>query len=143
VNPDIILIVVIVVLLAVSALMALAETAFVRISRIRLMNLAEEGDKRAERLLRLLEHPEKTLNSVLLVLLACQMISATLLGTLLIRQPALSDMWLPTIGGGAQLFGVGAGSASEAQRGAAGGAKSRSSREISKVSRQLSPDSFA
>src|SRR5689334_21200419 len=63
--------------------MALAETAFVRISRIRLMNLADEGDKRAERLLRLLEHPEQTLNSVLLVLLACQMISATLLGTLL------------------------------------------------------------
>jgi len=83
VNSDVILIVVIVVLLALSALMALAETAFVRISRIRLMNLADEGDKRAERLLRLLEHPEQTLNSVLLVLLACQMISATLLGTLL------------------------------------------------------------
>jgi len=83
VSSDVILIVVIVVLLAVSALMALAETAFVRISRIRLMNLSEEGDKRADRLLRLLEHPEKTLNSVLLVLLACQMISATLLGTLL------------------------------------------------------------
>ena len=82
-NSDVIVIVVIVVLLAVSALMALAETAFVRISRIRLMNLADEGDKRADRLLRLLEHPEQTLNSVLLVLLACQMISATLLGTLL------------------------------------------------------------
>ncbi|MDQ1467123.1 MAG: magnesium and cobalt exporter, family, partial [Actinomycetota bacterium] len=82
-NSDVIVIVVIVVLLAVSALMALAETAFVRISRIRLMNLADEGDKRADRLLRLLEHPERTLNSVLLVLLACQMISATLLGTLL------------------------------------------------------------
>ena len=35
-------------------------------SRIRLLNLAEEGDKRAERVLRLLEHPEQTLNSVLL-----------------------------------------------------------------------------
>ena len=30
-------------------------------------NLAEEGDKRAERVLRLLEHPEQTLNSVLLL----------------------------------------------------------------------------
>ena len=82
-NGHIIVIVVIAVLLALSALMALAETAFVRISRIRLMNLADEGDKRAERLLRLLERPEQTLNSVLLVLLGCQMISATLLGTLL------------------------------------------------------------
>src|SRR5689334_2155048 len=47
------------------------------------MNLTEEGDRRAERLLRLLERPEQTLNAVLLLLLACQMISATLLGTAL------------------------------------------------------------
>jgi CBS domain containing-hemolysin-like protein len=73
----------IVFLIVLSGVMALAETAFVRVSRIRLMNLADEGDKRADRLLRLLEHPEQTLNSVLLVLLACQMVSATLLGTLL------------------------------------------------------------
>ena len=76
-------IVAIAVLFALSGLMALSETAFVRVSRIRLMNLADEGDKRAERLLRLLEHPEQTLNSVLLVLLACQMVSATLLGIVL------------------------------------------------------------
>jgi putative hemolysin len=74
---------VIVVLFAFSAVLALSETAFVRASRIRMLNLADEGDKRAERVLRLLEHPEQTLNSVLLVLLACQMISATLLGTVL------------------------------------------------------------
>jgi CBS domain containing-hemolysin-like protein len=74
---------VIVVLFAFGAVLALSETAFVRVSRIRLLNLAEEGDKRAERVLRLLDHPEQTLNSVLLMLLASQMISATLLGTLL------------------------------------------------------------
>jgi putative hemolysin len=74
---------VIIVLFAFSAVLALSETAFVRVSRIRMLNLAEEGDKRAERVLRLLDHPEQTLNSVLLVLLACQMISATLLGTVL------------------------------------------------------------
>ena len=74
---------VIVVLFAFGAVLALSETAFVRVSRIRLLNLAEEGDKRAERVLRLLEHPEQTLNTVLLVLLASQMISATLVGTLL------------------------------------------------------------
>jgi putative hemolysin len=83
VNGNLVLIVVIGMLFVLSGVMALAETAFVRISRIRLMNLADEGDRRAERLLRLLERPEQTLNSVLLVLLACQMISATLLGTLL------------------------------------------------------------
>ena len=71
------------VLFGFSAVLALSETAFVRVSRIRLMNLAEDGDKRADRLLRLLEHPERTLNAVLLMLLGCQMVSATLLGTLL------------------------------------------------------------
>jgi putative hemolysin len=74
---------VIILLFAFSGVLALSETAFVRVSRIRMLNLAEEGDKRAERVLRLLDHPEQTLNSVLLVLLACQMVSATLLGTVL------------------------------------------------------------
>jgi putative hemolysin len=74
---------VIILLFAFSAVLALSETAFVRASRIRMLNLAEEGDKRADRILGLLEHPEQTLNSVLLVLLACQMVSATLLGTVL------------------------------------------------------------
>ncbi len=74
---------IIVVLWAFGGVLALSETAFVRASRIRLLNLAEEGDKRAERVLRLLEHPEQTLNAVLLMLLASQMVSATLVGTLL------------------------------------------------------------
>ena len=76
-------VVVIVLLWSLSAVMALSETAFVRASRIRLLNLAEEGDRRAERVLRLVERPEQTLNAVLLVLLACQMVSATLLGIVL------------------------------------------------------------
>jgi CBS domain containing-hemolysin-like protein len=76
-------VVVIVLLWSFSAVLALSETAFVRASRIRLLNLAEEGDRRAERVLRLVERPEQTLNAVLLVLLACQMVSATLLGIVL------------------------------------------------------------
>src|SRR5437016_5814800 len=76
-------VVVIVLLWGFSAVLALSETAFVRASRIRLLNLTEEGDRSAERVLRLLDHPEQTLNAVLLVLLACQMVSATLLGTVL------------------------------------------------------------
>ena len=82
-NSRTIAVVVIVLLWAFSAVLALSETAFVRASRIRLINLAEEGDKRAERVLRLLERPEQTMNTVLLMLLACQMVSATLLGTVL------------------------------------------------------------
>jgi CBS domain containing-hemolysin-like protein len=82
-SSETISLVAIVLLIAFSAVLALSETAFVRASRIRLLNLAEEGDKRAERVLRMLERPEQTMNTVLLVVLACQMVSATLLGTLL------------------------------------------------------------
>jgi CBS domain containing-hemolysin-like protein len=71
----------------VSGVMSLAETAFTRVSRIRLLAREEEGEKRAARLLRLMEHPEVTLNSILLLVLGCQMIGATLLGVVL--EPAL------------------------------------------------------
>jgi CBS domain containing-hemolysin-like protein len=70
-----------------SGVMSLAETAFTRVSRIRLLAREEEGEKRARRLLRLMEHPEVTLNSILLLVLGCQMIGATLLGVVL--EPAL------------------------------------------------------
>jgi putative hemolysin len=80
-------IVVVAVLWTFSGVLSLAETAFTRASRIRLLAAEEEGDKRARRVLRLLEHPEQTLNSILLLLLGCQMIGATLLGTVL--EPSL------------------------------------------------------
>ena len=80
-------IVVVALLWALSGVLALAETAFTRVSRIRLLALDEEGDKRARRVLRLLEHPEQTLNSILLLVLGCQMIGATILGTVL--EPSL------------------------------------------------------
>ena len=80
-------IVVVALLWAFSGVLAMAETAFTRVSRIRLLALEEEGDKRARRVLRLMEHPEETLNSILLLVLGCQMIGATLLGTTL--EPAL------------------------------------------------------
>jgi putative hemolysin len=74
---------VVVVLFVLSIFFAASETAFVRVSRIRVIALAEEGDKRARRLARMLEHPEQTLNVVLLVVLVAQLTSATLIGVLL------------------------------------------------------------
>ena len=71
------------VLLLLSGAMAMAETAFTRASRHKLRHAAENGDRRAERLLQLFDAPEKTLNSVLLILLVSQMTLATLLGSLL------------------------------------------------------------
>jgi len=66
-----------------SGVLALSETSFTRVSRIRLLALEEDGDKRARRVLRLMDHPEQTLNSILLLVLGSQMIGATLLGTVL------------------------------------------------------------
>ena len=76
-------IITIVVLFAASGVLALSETAFVKASRIKLATLAEQGDRRAARVLGLLDQQERTLNSVLLLLLGCQMVSATLLGSVL------------------------------------------------------------
>jgi CBS domain containing-hemolysin-like protein len=85
---SVIAIIVVALLWAFSGVLAMSETAFTRVSRIRLLALEEEeGDKRARRVLRLLERPEQTLNSILLLVLGCQMIGATLLGTVL--EPAL------------------------------------------------------
>jgi CBS domain containing-hemolysin-like protein len=83
VNPRIGAIVAILILFAASGVFALAETAFVKASRIKLRSLAEQGDRRAARVLVLYDHQERTLNSVLLLLLGCQMVSATLLGSVL------------------------------------------------------------
>src|SRR5438477_3544634 len=80
---NVLAIVVVALLWAFSGVMAMAETAFTRVSRIRLLALEEEGDKRARRVLRLTEHPEVTLNSILLLVLGCQMIGATILGSAL------------------------------------------------------------
>src|SRR4051794_9375549 len=86
-----------------SGVLALAETAFTRASRIRLLALEDEGDKRARRVLRLLEHPEQTLNSILLLVLGCQMIGATILGTVL--EPALGP-WGIAVGIVLEIFVV-------------------------------------
>src|SRR6476659_8861910 len=88
---------------AFSGVLAMAETAFTRVSRIRLLALEEEGDKRARRVLRLMEHPEKTLNSILLLVLGCQMIGATILGSAL--EPELGG-WGVAVGIAAEIFVV-------------------------------------
>jgi CBS domain containing-hemolysin-like protein len=74
---------VILALFVVSIFLAAAETAFVRMNRIHAIALQEQGGKRARRLAVMLEHPEQTLNVVLLMLLISQLTSATLLGVLL------------------------------------------------------------
>ena len=82
-GADGLLIAAIVVLFLISGVLALSETAFTRMSRVRALALEEEGRSGATRLARLLERPERTLNSLLLVVLVCQLVSANLIGVLL------------------------------------------------------------
>lgn len=74
------------VLFGSSALLALAETAFLRMSRIRALALEDEGREGAARLARLLEHPEQTLNRVLLLVFISQFTAATLVGVFVERR---------------------------------------------------------
>lgn len=76
----------IVILFLFSTLLALSETAFTRTNRIRAIALEEEGKPGAARLVVMLQHPERTLNSLLFLLLLSQLTSASLLGVVLERQ---------------------------------------------------------
>ncbi|MCB1251543.1 MAG: HlyC/CorC family transporter [Acidimicrobiales bacterium] len=85
-TAELVMVITIVVMLLASAFLALAETALTHISRARAQALAEEGRKGAADLAALLERPERFLNPVLLVVLVCQLVQATLTGI-------LADRW--------------------------------------------------
>jgi CBS domain containing-hemolysin-like protein len=77
---DVIFIVVIAVLLAGSGVLAMAETSLVRMSKIKAKSLVDEKRRGARQLARLVENPANFLNPILLLVLICQLVSATLVG---------------------------------------------------------------
>ncbi len=79
---DAVILVVVVVLLFGSAVLALAETSLVRTSRAKALSLEDDHHHGARQLVRLVEHPETFLNGVLLMVLVCQLVTATLVGLL-------------------------------------------------------------
>jgi CBS domain containing-hemolysin-like protein len=70
----------VVLLVATAAFLAAAETALTNIPRVRAIALVEEERKGAEALLRVLEHRERVLNPVLLLVLVCHLVAATIVG---------------------------------------------------------------
>ena len=74
------LIAAVVVLVALSAVLALAETSLVRTSQARARSLQEHGRHGARSLRRLVEDPEHFLAPLLLLVLICQLVAATLVG---------------------------------------------------------------
>ncbi|HWE70467.1 MAG TPA: hemolysin family protein [Acidimicrobiales bacterium] len=73
---------VVLILLAASAVLALAETSLVRMSRAKAAALVDEGRRGAKVLERLTDNPQGFLNPVLLLVLICQLVVATLVGIL-------------------------------------------------------------
>jgi CBS domain containing-hemolysin-like protein len=70
----------VVALVAMAAFFAAAETALTNIPRVRAVAMAEEDVKGAEALLRVLDHRERYLNPVLLLVLVCHLVAATIVG---------------------------------------------------------------
>ncbi len=70
------------VLLSASGLLAMAETSLVRMSKAKALSLHDDGRRGSNQLVKLMDHPERFLNPVLLLVLICQLISATLIGVL-------------------------------------------------------------
>src|ERR1700728_134858 len=79
-TEDAILIVIIAALLAASGVLAMAETSLVRMNRIKAKSLVDEKKRGARQLARLVEDPANFLNPILLLVLICQLVSATLVG---------------------------------------------------------------
>jgi CBS domain containing-hemolysin-like protein len=82
VGSDAVLAVVVAVLVAVSGFLAMAETGLTRMARARAAALEAEGRRGARALAGLVRHPERFLGPLLLTILACQLVAATLVGVL-------------------------------------------------------------
>ena len=79
-SSDLWLLIAVVVLIIASGFLALAETGLTRMNRVKAMSMVEEKRRGAATLLQLIEHPERTLNPVLFLLLVCNTVAATLVG---------------------------------------------------------------
>ena len=70
------------VLIGAAAILAMSETALTRTNRIKALTLSEEQRRGSQALVRLVEHPERFLNPVLLLVLLCHLVAATLIGVI-------------------------------------------------------------
>jgi putative hemolysin len=77
-TTDVVLGLVALVLIGAIALISMAETALTRMNLIKALTLQEQGKRGSGKLARLMEHPERWLNPLLLLNLACTLVTATL-----------------------------------------------------------------
>ena len=82
-SSDIALLTIVLLLIAFGAVLAIAEPAITRISRARAAALAEQGRRGADKLLEIVEHFERYLNAVYLLVLGSQTVQAALTGVVM------------------------------------------------------------
>jgi CBS domain containing-hemolysin-like protein len=95
---DTYLIVTVAVLLVLSGFFAVAETSLVRMNKSRARSLRDQGRHGAKALVELSESPEKFLNTILLLVLICQLVSATMVGVLAGRLLGAAGLFIATVG---------------------------------------------
>jgi putative hemolysin len=103
-SSDWFMLAVVAVLWATAAFLALSETSLTRISVVKAAAMEEEGRRGAARLRGLIEHPERFLTPVLLLVLLCHLVAATLLGVVVDRHFGGGVLALFTVGQVAFVF---------------------------------------
>ena len=86
------------VLLVLSGFFAMAETSLVRMNKSRARSLKEQAKRGSKALAKLAEAPEKFLNPLLLLVLICQLVSATMVGVLASRLFGAAGLFISTVG---------------------------------------------
>ena len=94
------------VLLVLSGFFAVAETSLVRMNKSRARSLRDQGRHGAKALVELSETPEKFLNTILLLVLICQLVSATMVGVLAGRLFGAAGLFIATVGEVVVIFVV-------------------------------------
>ncbi len=102
-GSDGLLVLLILVSTVVASFLAMAETALTRVSRVKALTL-EEGDRRSAKLGRLVEHPERYLNPVLLLMLLGHLVIATTVGILAERHWGAGGVAVATVVETAVIF---------------------------------------
>ncbi len=82
----------------VAAFLALAETSLTRVNRVKALTLLEEKRRGSGHLAHLVEHPERFLSPLLLLILICHLVAATLLGVVADRLLGGAGLFAVTVG---------------------------------------------
>jgi len=85
------------VLLVLSAFFAMAETSLVRMNKSRARALRDQGARGGKALVTLVETPDSFLNPLLLLVLICQLVSATLVGVLAAHLFGAAGVFVATV----------------------------------------------